>query len=80
MIEAKAGRISQGVNSILRNNVSERKISDERYAPMIVKSVVFGLITIILVGVVGKDTTTQKQEIEGTPIIIKVDLDDEGLV
>jgi len=27
-----------------------------------------------------KDSITQKQEIEGTPIIIKVDLDDEGLV
>jgi len=80
MIEAKAGRISQGVNSILRNNVSERKISDERYAPMIVKSVVFGLITIILVGVVGKDTTTQKKADDRTPVKARISLDLENLI
>lgn len=40
-------------NAILKNNVQEREISDDKYAPMIIKSIVFGLIGLILVSVMG---------------------------
>lgn len=39
-------------NKILKNNVSERTISDNRYAPILVKQIVFGLVSMILITVV----------------------------
>lgn len=37
---------------ILENNVRERKISDEKYSPILVQKIVFGLITTIVVSVI----------------------------
>lgn len=38
---------------LIDNNTKEREISDKSYAPMIVKSIVFGAVSIILVSVIG---------------------------
>ena len=43
----------QTENMILKNNITERVISDNKYAPTLVKTIVFGLITAILFAVVG---------------------------
>lgn len=43
----------QAENMILKNNVSERTISDNKYAPSIVKTIVFGLVSAVLFAVIG---------------------------
>lgn len=40
-------------NVILKNNVKEREISDNRYAPALIKNIVFGLISLLLIAMVG---------------------------
>lgn len=40
-------------NQILENNITERKISDDRYAPMLVKTIVYTFVGLILLTFVG---------------------------